>query len=66
LSLLSGDDSVLRDIPVEEPIKISKGNLYVAYSNWCAEVGEKVHKQKMFNQYLPEKKDNKHGRYWQV
>jgi len=66
LMLLSGDDTPLKDIPISEQIKINKDNLYTPYCNWCVKVGEKTLKQKKFNEYLTEKKDTIHGRFWVV
>jgi hypothetical protein len=67
LKLISNTGMVhVRDIPATDIIKINKTDLYTPYCNWCVQVGEKTHKQKMFNQYLPEKKNAANGRYWLV
>jgi hypothetical protein len=67
LVLLSSPDDVtpLISIPPSSLIKIKKNNLYSVYVKWCADVGEKVHKQKMFNQYLTEGKSGA-VRFWIV
>lgn len=65
LCLFDGSEMPITDIPAV-PTAVRKNDLYVVYTNWCAEVGENPpKKQKMFNNYLEEKRTAK-VRYWEV